>query len=72
MNILYRLPLIIFGLIILLFPILIFIPVWLLLHPVTFWQKLLMLALGSIGLFPIEILCIIFGTCMIIVGIKNK
>jgi len=72
MNILRRLFLVIFGLIILLFPILIFIPVWLLLHPITFWQKLLTLVIGAVTLFPIEVYCVILGISTIVVGIKGN
>ena len=53
-------------------PSIIFIGVWHLLKPATFWQKLLMIALGSVFLSPIQVWLLIIWAAFLIGCMSDK
>ena len=44
-----------FGLILALIPTEIFVGMWLILQPTTFWQKLILIIIGTVFLLPIQV-----------------
>ena len=72
MNIFKKLFFVLIGVIIAIFPILLSIGFWYLLHPITFWQKLLLFVLCFITFGPLELLCFVSGIGIIVLLGESK